>query len=109
MSRVDTGQKSDEKTSDESVQQDVPGTPLFSCDFNESALTGWVSLAGEWLVVDGKLAQNSYSKPAFILAGDADWTHYQMEVDAQKIDGIEGFLIAFHAKDTRKEKINYVL
>jgi TolB-like protein len=101
MSHVDIPQKSTEKTSAGPVHQDTPANLLAAYEFNESSLAGWVPLAGDWLVVDGKLAQNSYSKPAFILAGDADWSRYQLEVDAQKIDGIEGFLIAFHAKDTR--------
>src|SRR5690349_11335625 len=54
---------------------------------------------GEWKADDGVLTQSNGDTPALILFGDATWTDYTIEVEAQKTGGDEGFLVAVRAKD----------
>lgn len=74
---------------------------LLSDTFNQGSLTGWRAFSGDWLIVDGRLAQNSPKKPAFIVAGNENWEDYTLKLRAQKIDGEEGFLIGVRAQGTR--------
>ena len=60
--------------------------------------------SGEWGVDGGKLKQKSIwmadnHRGAVTFFGDTDWTNYTYTVEATKLDGSEGFIIPFAAKD----------
>lgn len=66
---------------------------------------GWTdTTSGEWSVKDGKLLQKSTwmadnHRGAVTYFGDVSWSNYTYTVEATKLDGSEGFIIPFAAKD----------
>lgn len=59
----------------------------------------------EWRWSGGRLRQNGHEKNQRILlipndgSGPAEWTDYEMTLNAKKLDGREGFLLIFRAAD----------
>jgi hypothetical protein len=51
---------------------------------------------GEWRVEGGELVQTR-TTPAFFFFGDKDWGDYDLELEAQRVSGPEGFKILFRA------------
>jgi len=74
--------------------QEKPATPPATAP----AKTGEVA-GGQWAVAEGALAQSSDDTPALVLFGDKTWKDYTIELEAQKTEGDEGFLVAVRAKD----------
>ena len=66
---------------------------------------GWTdTTSGEWGVDGGKLVQKSTwmadnHRGAVTYFGDVEWSNYTYTVEATKLDGSEGFIIPFAAKD----------
>jgi hypothetical protein len=54
---------------------------------------------GEWKSAEGVLTQGNMDMPALLLFGNASWKDYTVELEGQKTEGDEGFLIAVRAKD----------
>lgn len=62
-------------------------------------------VGGEWKVQNGRMVQSSawmpYTDTGMVAyLGSADWTDYTFTVDAEKLEGDEGFLIPFAVQDT---------
>ena len=74
------------------------GNVLYYKDFAQGA-TDWAFGAGQWAASDGVLQQTSDSTNNRATAGDPQWTDYTYHVQARKLSGREGFLIAFHYLD----------
>ena len=63
-----------------------------------SSIPGDVT-GGEWTSDKGVVTQTSSDTPALLLFGDKKWKDYTVELEAQKTDGDEGFLISVRASD----------
>ena len=67
---------------------------------------GWTdTTSGDWGVKNGKLLQKDTwmadnHRGAVTFFGDTDWENYTYTVEATKLDGSEGFIIPFAAKDS---------
>jgi alpha-N-arabinofuranosidase len=53
--------------------------------------------SGMWSIEDSVVVQSSLSENVRLLFGETDWQDYEYNLQAQKIDGNEGFLIIFRA------------
>lgn len=87
------------------VISNTTGETLCEYDFeDESQLRDWQILAGNWSIQDGKLVQSNTADPININSGDAiyignsDWSEYTLTVDAEILNGNEGFLIPVTVK-----------
>lgn len=71
-------------------------TVRYTNDFSSDDLSGWTGTGGNWKVVDGELCQTSTSMHGNILTLDSLTlgNDYTIELDATKVSGDEGFLIA---------------
>ncbi|WP_100444921.1 alpha-L-arabinofuranosidase C-terminal domain-containing protein [Glycomyces xiaoerkulensis] len=81
------------------------GTVLFEDDFASGA-DSWTPTGpggnptGTWEVVDGAYHQTELIEDARSVAGETDWSNYDLEVKATKTDGDEGFLVMFGVEGT---------
>lgn len=91
------------------VTSNVDGSLLYSSDFeNEDTLKadGYTEHEGEWSVKDGKLVQEYTGDPFdantgdVVYIGEKDWTNYTLTVEAEILNGNEGFLIPVCVKDS---------
>jgi len=53
--------------------------------------------SGLWEIEDTVIIQSSLNENVRLLFGETDWQDYEITLKAQKIDGLEGFLIIFRA------------
>ena len=74
------------------------GKTLYAKDF-ASGLGDWTPGQGDWKADGGVLRQSDLGTNNRATAGDARWTDYTYHLQARKLGGKEGFLIAFHVKD----------
>lgn len=87
-------------TFDNVVVTSEDGTVLFSDDFSTES-GSWTSNGGSWSVTDGALAQTNTSMEGSIYVCNANTgENYTLELDATKVSGNEGFLIAFKYSDS---------
>ena len=63
-----------------------------------SSLPGDVN-GGDWKSADGVVTQSSMDTPALLIFGDKNWKDYTVELEGQKTEGDEGFLISVRLKD----------
>ncbi len=77
------------------IQVTQGGKTLYSKDFT-SGDADWAFRQGTWVAADGVLRQTGTLTNSRATAGDAAWTDYTYHVQARKLGGDEGFLIAFH-------------
>lgn len=78
---------------------DENGIVVFSDDFS-SQKGEWSANGGTWTTQDGLLSQNDYYTQGQLYVCDIKaGTKYTFEVDATKLYGAEGFLIAFNYDD----------
>lgn len=54
---------------------------------------------GEWTLSADALQQGNADSPALLSFGEKTWKNYTVELEAQKTDGDEGFLVAVRMKD----------
>lgn len=77
------------------------GRVIFSDDFS-SQKNEWTSNGGTWNVSGGQLSQTSTSMQGSIYACNINTgSNYTFELDATKVRGDEGFLIAFNYADSK--------
>ncbi len=85
------------------------GDVLYETDFSSDTTIkddGWKDHEGEWSIKDGQLIQKNTSDPAdgntgdVIYIGEKDWSNYTLTVDAEVLNGNEGFLIPLCVQDT---------
>ncbi len=75
---------------------------LYAKDF-ATGDADWTPQEGQWVTGDGVLRQTGDGINARITTGDAAWGDYTLSLQARKLGGKEGFLIAFHVlSDTDK-------
>lgn len=74
------------------------GNVLYAKDFTQGD-ADWTLGTGDWKAADGVLRQSGEATNSRATAGDASWTDYTYHVQARKLSGQEGFLIAFHYLD----------
>lgn len=77
------------------IQVTQGGKTLYGKDFAHG-LGDWALGQGQWAARDGVLSQTGDQTNDRATAGDAAWTDYTYHVQARKLSGKEGFLIAFH-------------
>lgn len=80
------------------VQVTQGGKTLYATDFAQGA-GDWTLGQGQWAAQNGVLSQTGGQTNDRATAGDTAWTDYTYHVQARKLSGREGFLIAFHYKD----------
>ena len=80
------------------IQVTQGGKTLYSKDF-ASGDADWAFSQGTWAAADGVLRQTGDQTNSRATAGDTAWTDYTYHVQARKLGGAEGFLIAFHYRD----------
>ncbi len=71
---------------------------LYATDFAQGA-TDWTLGQGQWAARNGVLRQTGDQTNDRATAGDTHWADYTYHVQARKLSGREGFLIAFHYRD----------
>lgn len=91
------------------VTSNDTGDVLYECTFDEDTILtedGWMENEGDWSVTEGRLVQ-SYSGDPFdtntgdsIYFGDTSWSNYTLSVDAEILEGKEGFLLPVCVEDT---------
>ncbi len=81
------------------IQVTQGGKTLYAKDFAQGA-EDWTLGQGQWAARDGVLRQTGDQTNDRATAGDAAWTDYTYHVQARKLSGREGFLIAFHYQNT---------
>ena len=76
----------------------------FADDFEDSQASAakWVDLFGQWEFTDGEYIQNEQVPNCMSVVADEywdeSWSDYTFEVNANRIDGAEGFLIMFRSR-----------
>jgi len=80
------------------IQVTQGGTTLYAKDFS-SGDADWMLGQGNWSTADGVLRQSGDQTNDRATAGDTHWTDYTYHLQARKLSGREGFLIAFHYRD----------
>ena len=80
------------------IQVTQGGKTLYAKDFAQGD-ADWTLGQGQWTVADGVLRQTGDQTNSRATAGDTAWTDYTYHVQARKLGGAEGFLIAFHYRD----------
>jgi len=80
---------------------DTEGNVLYENDFSDTDLSEWTNNGGTWKVTDGELCQTSTSMQGklFMLNNHDFGKNYTFELDATKVSGGEGFLVAFNVMD----------
>ncbi len=79
---------------------DANGNVLFSDDFSTADSQSWKAPNSNWTRTGGALVQNSASEQGKLYAGTFDLPgSYTFELDAVKVSGAEGFLVAFNYGD----------
>ncbi len=75
------------------VRVERGGETLYAASFADGA-PGWTTEGGRWTAEGGAWGQR---EPATGLsyAGEEDWSDYTLRLEARKLSGAEGFLIAF--------------
>lgn len=58
-----------------------------------------IRFAGQWRVADDELVQEALKPDVRLFFGDPSWTDLILEVEAQRVRGAEGFLVAFRVQD----------
>jgi len=87
---------------DNVVVSDADGKVIFSDDFGSGTTESWIAPNANWSRTDGVLSQNSASEQGIFYAGKVDMPgKYTLELDATKISGAEGFLVAFNYADSQ--------
>lgn len=76
------------------------GKVLYASNFDIGA-DGWKPESGSWITVAGAY-RNSASGTFYSYFGDESWSDYTQTLQARKISGKEGFLIAFGHKGSTK-------
>lgn len=85
------------------VTSNVDGAVLAEDDFSSGSIIGWKKdKYGDFVVEDGKLIQKSSEaqkgdRGSIMFFGDDSWENYTVTMDAEKLDGEEGFFIPFAA------------
>ncbi|MDR0962984.1 MAG: hypothetical protein LBM60_00010, partial [Clostridium sp.] len=83
------------------------GTVLYETTFDDADVftnDGWEKNVGDWEIIDGRLVQKKTGLPAnqqtgdSVYIGESTWGNYTLTVDAQILDGTEGFLIPIAVK-----------
>ncbi|MBQ9140936.1 MAG: hypothetical protein IJX63_03980 [Lachnospiraceae bacterium] len=91
------------------VTDNETGEVLYSCTFDEKQVLkddGYEEHEGDWDIKDGRLIQYNTGAPAdgitgdVVYVGDTGWKNYTMTVDAEILEGAEGFLIPVCVQDT---------
>ena len=80
------------------IQVTQGGKTLYTKDFTQGT-DDWALGQGQWAASDGVLRQTGDQENDRATAGDTHWTDYTYHVQARKLSGREGFLIAFHYRD----------
>jgi len=80
------------------VQVTQGGTTLYAKDF-AAGDADWTLGQGNWSAADGVLRQSGDQTNDRATVGDPHWTDYTYHLQARKLSGREGFLIAFHYRD----------
>lgn len=88
---------------DNALLLDENGADIFTDDFTDGLDENWiVPASGNWGVSGGVLEQNDGSMQGGICRINVDGVSaYTFEVDATKVSGDEGFLIAFNYQDDK--------
>lgn len=75
----------------------------YANDFSTEDLSGWTSTGGVWKVRNGVLCQTSTSMHGSLCTLDsvALGTNYTIELDATKVSGDEGFLVACNVQGSQ--------
>lgn len=82
------------------VQSQSSGTLLFSDDFRRSDMGQWKVICGDWAVADGEVfLLNRNARFGSIGIGDASWTNYTVEFEAEALDADYGFGLGFYADE----------
>jgi alpha-L-arabinofuranosidase len=68
-------------------------TILYAADFSKGT-EGWTTDGGNWSVAEGAYRQSD-NVVGLSYFGDASWTDYTLSLKARKLQGAEGFLVAF--------------
>jgi Domain of Unknown Function (DUF1080) len=74
------------------------GSTTTPASTNPAAMVGEAA-GGEWKSANNVVTQSNSDTPALLLFGDKTWKDYTLELEGQKTDGDEGFLIPVRAKD----------
>lgn len=91
------------------VVSNKTGETLYKCTFDDESVLrndGWDENEGDWYIKDGRLIQGNIGDPRdgntgdSIYVGDTAWTDYTMTVDAEVLNGKEGFLIPVCVENT---------
>lgn len=82
------------------ITDNATGEILYSCTFDDEAvLEDFTQHEGDWAIEDGRLVQYNTDSPAdtntgdVVYVGDTDWKNYTLTVEAEILEGAEGFLI----------------
>ena len=79
--------------------QGSDGKTLLKPDFS-LGLDGWRTYRGEWTGASGVLTQSSRDVDCRITSGNREWTDYTYTLKARGMNGTEGFLAIFAARDS---------
>ncbi len=60
---------------------------------------GLVPMTGDWAIRDGVLRQTGDGFNSACVLPGRDWTHYDLTCRARAVGGMNGFMVAFHARD----------
>lgn len=83
---------------DNIIIKDKNGKEIYKNDFSSDDLTDWQNDGGEWEVIDGELCQTDLSLMGglMVLNSLELGKNYTLELDATKVDGSEGFIVAMN-------------
>ena len=82
------------------IRVEKGGQTIYASDFTKGA-SDWKPESGDWSVVDGAYRQ-SETEVGLSYFGDESWSDYTITLQARKIRGPEGFLVAFGHKNGDK-------
>ena len=91
------------------VTSNADGAVLYEADFeNDTTLKddNWNIHEGDWSIKEGRLVQTNTGDPYdtntgdAVYVGDASWSNYTLTVDAEILNGGEGFLIPVCVQNT---------
>ena len=78
------------------IRLEKDGQVVYASDFSKGA-GDWREDGGNWSVVDGAYRQGD-AATGLSYFGDENWTDYTLTLKARKLNGPEGFLVAFGKK-----------
>lgn len=78
------------------IRVEKEGQVLYKSDFAKGT-EGWRRQGGQWSVEDGAYRQSN-DTVGMSYFGDENWTDYTLTLKARKLEGAEGFLVAFGHK-----------